>query len=100
MMDTTYGRALSWNCTNCHVTTDFSSDSRHDKLLARTMQQMTNAINSEYMPKIDPKDPPRATCMNCHRGVNIPSDSVDYRIVPPTAASRPPATTGSKPPSR
>jgi hypothetical protein len=51
---------------------------------------MTNAINAEYMPKIDPKDPPRATCMNCHRGLNIPSDSVDLRIVPPTAASRPP----------
>jgi photosynthetic reaction center cytochrome c subunit len=75
----TYGRAQSWNCTNCHVVTDYSSDSRHDKGLARTMQQMTAAINREWMPKINAQKPPTVSCMTCHRGYNIPTDSIDLR---------------------
>ena len=87
MMDTTFGRSLGWNCTNCHVITDYASDSKHDKEYARTMITMTKVINAEHMPKINPKDPPKATCMSCHRGVNIPTDSIDLRLLTPV---RPP----------
>lgn len=84
----TYGRALGWNCTNCHVPTDYSSDSKHDKQLARIMQQMTLEINRDQMPKLKSRAPVAVNCMTCHRGVNIPNDSIDLRNWP--AASRPP----------
>jgi len=83
MMDSTYGRALGWRCENCHVTTDFSSDSKKDKLRGRIMQQMTNEINATWMPKISPEHPEKATCMMCHRGTNAPKDTVETYRMPP-----------------
>jgi hypothetical protein len=88
MMDSTYGRALGWRCENCHVTTDFSSDAKKDKGRGKTMQIMTNYLNSVEMPKISPQNPAKVTCLMCHRGTNEPKDTVEmYRTVPP---SRPP----------
>jgi len=84
MMDSSYGRSLGWQCSNCHVTTDFSSDSKKDKGLAKLMIAMTNVINVEHLPKINPKEPQKTTCMMCHRGTNEPKDSVEtYRTVTP-----------------
>jgi hypothetical protein len=72
MMDSTYGRALGLSCTGCHVATDFSSDARNEKQYARVMQTMVNTINRDHLPKLNPQDPPKATCMTCHRGRSIP----------------------------
>jgi hypothetical protein len=89
MMDSSYGRAFGWQCANCHVTTDFSSDSKKDKRSARLMIEMTNRINKEDMPKISAQNPHVVTCMLCHRGTNDPRDSVEtYRM--PAAPVRPP----------
>jgi hypothetical protein len=89
MMDSSYGRALGWQCANCHVTTDFSSDSKKDKRSAKLMIEMTQRINKEDMPKISAQNPHVVTCMLCHRGTNDPRDSVEtYRM--PAAAARPP----------
>jgi hypothetical protein len=91
MMDSSYGRSLGWQCTNCHVTTDFSSDSKKDKRSARLMIEMTNRINKEDMPKISAQNPHVVTCMLCHRGTNDPRDSVEmYRM--PVTPVRPPGS--------
>lgn len=75
IMDTSYGRAMSWNCTNCHRLApqgNFASDTSTDKKRARFMQQMTNDLNLVQLPKLYPKDPPKVTCATCHRGYNEP----------------------------
>lgn len=75
VMDTTYGRDLSWNCTNCHRFApqgNFASDTSNDKRRARFMQQMTNDLNLVQLPKLYPKDTPKVTCATCHRGYNEP----------------------------
>lgn len=88
MMDSSYGRALGWQCANCHVTTDFSSDAKKDKGRAKLMIVMTNVINTEHMPKLTPENPVKTTCLMCHRGTNDPKDTVEtYRGVVPV---RPP----------
>jgi hypothetical protein len=82
MMDSSYGRALGWQCANCHVTTDFSSDSKKDKGRAKLMIEMTARINKEDMPKLSPQNPQKVTCLLCHRGTNDPRDTVEtYRAV-------------------
>jgi len=112
-MDKDYGEALSWNCTNCHRLApqgDFASDTSNDKKRARFMQQMTNDINQQQLPKLYPKDPPTITCATCHRGYNEPPPG-DYLApargqpgappTPPPPAGRggPPATP-TKPPGQ
>lgn len=84
MMDSSYARALGWQCANCHVTTDFSSDAKKDKGRAKLMIEMTSIINKEHMPKLNPQKPEVVTCMLCHRGTNDPRDTVEtYRTVKP-----------------
>lgn len=81
-MDAEYSVAMSWNCTNCHRLApqgNFASDTSTDKKRARFMQQMTNDINLNQLPKLYPKDTPTVTCMTCHRGYNEPPSS-EYMI--------------------
>lgn len=94
MMDTTYGRALSWNCTNCHravngVVADWSSDTLRNKQRARFMQQMVQVINTEQLPRQYPRDTPQINCVTCHRGYNEP---------PPTSVLVPPFGAPGGPP--
>lgn len=100
IMDSTYARAMSWNCTNCHRLApqgNFASDTAPDKRRARFMQQMTNDINNVELPKLYPKDTPKVTCATCHRGYNEPPN--DRYMIPergqpggePFPRPRPPA---------
>ena len=78
-MDEDYGVALSWNCTNCHRLApqgNFASDTATDKRRARFMQQMTNDINANQLPKLYPKDTPHVDCVTCHRGYNEPPENL------------------------
>jgi hypothetical protein len=99
-MDEQYGKAMSWNCTNCHRLApqgNFASDTSNDKRRARFMQQMTDDINKVQLPKLYPKDVPHVTCMTCHRGYNEPPDST-YMIPErgkPGGLPLPPARPGS-----
>lgn len=104
IMDSSYSRAMSWNCTNCHRLApqgNFASDTSNDKKRARFMQQMTNDINNVELRKLYPKDTPKVTCMTCHRGYNEPPN--DRYMLPergqpgglPFPLPRPPA--GAKP---
>ena len=47
LMDSTWGRALGRNCTDCHVANQWSSDSLGRKKTARMMAGMVEAINNE-----------------------------------------------------
>jgi hypothetical protein len=74
-MDKEYATPLSWNCSNCHRLANqgnWASDTATDKKRARFMQQMTNDINLNQLPKLYPKDTPKVTCATCHRGYNEP----------------------------
>jgi Photosynthetic reaction centre cytochrome C subunit len=94
-MEEQYGRALSWNCTNCHraVAGDWATDTLRDKVRARAMQVMTNSINRDHLAKLYPKNTPAVTCATCHRGFNEPPDSTF--LLPPRAPG-PPAGAGAE----
>ncbi len=75
-------RALGVRCTFCHVGDesmniwdyDFVSDEKPTKLKAREMMRMVQAINGEFLPRLDGLDAQglEVTCMTCHRGVSLP----------------------------
>jgi Photosynthetic reaction centre cytochrome C subunit len=81
-----YAGALGVECTFCHVSVpgqrrlDFASDAKEDKGIARTMIQMTQAINQQYMTQVnDPDAMPEdrhVTCGTCHRGNKMPEHFV------------------------
>ena len=77
-MDQAYGRALSQNCTSCHVANQWASDSLQRKKTARIMISMMNAINSEQLVKMPPRNgaTPKITCITCHRGNGQPGTAM------------------------
>ena len=71
-MDSTFGRALSNNCTSCHVANNYADDTRQGKVRARIMISMVDAINKEHLSKLPAGrggSTPIVTCITCHRGV-------------------------------
>jgi hypothetical protein len=71
LMDSTWGRALNRNCTDCHVANQWASDSLNRKKTARIMAGMVEAINNEQLTKLPtrPGQPgPKISCITCHRG--------------------------------
>jgi len=75
-------RRQNQGCLHCHVgdmdrpsdTWDWASDAKPAKLKARTMMAMVDAINREYLAKLDSRvDPPvKVTCYTCHAGRTDP----------------------------
>jgi Photosynthetic reaction centre cytochrome C subunit/Tetratricopeptide repeat len=73
-----FTEALGVGCDFCHVRKDggksrdfdFPADSLHEKLAAREMLLMTNAINANFIAKSSHLDSPAMTvqCITCHRG--------------------------------
>ena len=73
---------LGVRCNFCHVGEegqdfsqyDFVSDSKPEKNQARIMIQMTDAINSQYLAKlnVDSASSVRVSCITCHRGNATP----------------------------
>ena len=73
---------LGVRCTYCHVGEegkdfsefDFVSDSKPEKNKARVMIQMVNAVNSEYLTKLnaDSASSLRVSCITCHHGNATP----------------------------
>ncbi len=74
LMDSTWGRALGRNCTDCHVANQWASDSVGRKKTARIMAGIVEGINNEQLTKIPlrpgaaPGSTPKITCITCHRG--------------------------------
>jgi hypothetical protein len=78
-MDNVFGRALSVNCTFCHVPDKWDDDSKTAKKTARMMIQMVAAINTEQLSKLPPNrngQTPRIGCMTCHRGNQTPGNAM------------------------
>lgn len=78
----TYTRALGVGCDHCHVpiagaddrSFDFASDAKSEKGVARVMILMTRAINEDHIDRVNVYGA-EVTCMTCHRGRTVPSDS-------------------------
>ena len=77
--------SLGVRCNECHVGTptadgkmdfDFASDAKGEKINARKMMKMVDAINGKYLGKID-QSFEKITCVTCHRGNIKPLVSVD-----------------------
>jgi hypothetical protein len=57
--------SLRGDCTFCHVASDFASDARPTKVIARQMMQMTDGLNASL-------GNGKVTCYTCHRGDEMP----------------------------
>jgi photosynthetic reaction center cytochrome c subunit len=58
-------------CAYCHGEDgNFASDDYYQKVVARRMIQMTQAINAEWSTHVGATG---VTCYTCHRGLNVPS---------------------------
>jgi photosynthetic reaction center cytochrome c subunit len=70
VMNLGYGRSLGVSCSHCHVVTDWSSDDKPQKQIARDMANMVGRINGELLAAIpNLKGPqPIVNCTTCHRG--------------------------------
>jgi tetratricopeptide (TPR) repeat protein len=74
--------ALGARCEHCHMEKkapekglDFAADDKDPKKTARLMLQMVEAINRDYVGKVDRADkaaPIRVQCVTCHHGITEP----------------------------
>jgi hypothetical protein len=81
-----YAGSLGVECNFCHAVNpkthklDFPSDAKDDKTIARTMIEMMQTINEQYMTQVhDPDAMPEdkhVTCGTCHRGHSMPEHFV------------------------
>lgn len=70
-MDEGIGRGLGRGCNDCHITSDWASDSLPRKRTARTMMGIVNDINTSLLPRLGPGrggQPRTIQCVTCHRG--------------------------------
>jgi hypothetical protein len=72
--------SLNVRCQYCHAGpdgqslkgTNFASDEKETKRTARTMLRMVDAINQQYISKLDIKTAARVECVTCHHGLTKP----------------------------
>ncbi len=72
--------ALGVRCEYCHMAKDgapaqeknFASDEKASKKTARAMLRMVDAINQQYISKLDSKADHKVECVTCHRRVSKP----------------------------
>jgi Photosynthetic reaction centre cytochrome C subunit len=75
IMNGGYSKALGVDCTHCHVDTDFASDEKPPKRIAREMAAMHRRINQALgrMRTLDsPPEDRFINCGTCHRGTLHP----------------------------
>jgi Photosynthetic reaction centre cytochrome C subunit len=75
IMNGGYSKALGVACTHCHVETDFASDEKPPKRVAREMAAMHRRINQALgrMQELDSLPEDRfINCGTCHRGTLHP----------------------------
>jgi len=61
--------ALGVQCSYCHVSGDFASDTNPKKEVSRKMATMVKAINKDFLAG-------KAECVLCHRGAAVPNPSI------------------------
>jgi hypothetical protein len=75
-------RSLGVKCNHCHVENpagskeqfDFPSDAKPEKNVARTMIQMANRINGDFISRLN-RQAETVTCFTCHRGHTVPEST-------------------------
>lgn len=76
---------LGVRCDHCHAEdetskpprTDFASDAKKEKKIARGMMKMASQINHSLLPKTGVQSPPEVTCVTCHHGLPEPRTLAD-----------------------
>jgi photosynthetic reaction center cytochrome c subunit len=58
-------------CVYCHNAQNFADDTVYQKVVARRMLQMTQAVNEKWKNHVGDTG---VTCYTCHRGNNVPSE--------------------------
>jgi tetratricopeptide (TPR) repeat protein len=72
--------SLGMRCESCHVAKtagsleamDFALDTKDKKKTARAMLRMVDALNRDYVAKLEPATATRVECGTCHHGLNKP----------------------------
>ncbi len=71
--------SLGARCEDCHADKapgselrDFASDAKDTKKKAREMMRMVEALNKDYVAKLQPATSTRVDCATCHHGVMKP----------------------------
>ncbi len=72
--------SLGLRCINCHVGNDtpnlagvdFAADTKDTKKTARVMLRMIDALNRDYVAKLEPATATRVDCATCHHGLSKP----------------------------
>lgn len=91
--------ALGVRCNHCHAWAkggeglDFASDARDEKKTARTMLQMTRALNTDWLTRVMSEDggQMQASCVMCHRGSERPPRPLDQILADAAGTGGPPA---------
>ncbi len=76
---------LGVRCEHCHAEdasvkppkTDFASDVKKEKKIARGMMRMASQINRSLLPKTGVQSPPEVMCVTCHHGLPEPRTLAD-----------------------
>ncbi len=84
-MNLGFGRSLGVGCLFCHVRDKFDSDDKKEKLIARDMMEMANAINTDLVPMMTSLKGERVqiNCGTCHQGHKKPMFGGPPRGGPP-----------------
>jgi len=65
-------QSLGVSCGSCHARGNFASEANPRKVTARSMLEMTKAINQQFFPDHKPAEGEsrlgRVTCFTCHQG--------------------------------
>ena len=83
-----YNAALGVKCSHCHAAnpetgkTDFSSDAKKEKDLARHMITMTKDLNEKHF-NYDAADKKKVSCFTCHQGSIKPKKITDLELKEP-----------------
>jgi hypothetical protein len=91
IMSMGYSNALGVSCSHCHVTTDFSSEDKVAKQVARDMVAMAAVINDSLLKNIKGirSENPGVSCSTCHN--SQPRPGFGPRARPQSAPAAPPA---------
>jgi photosynthetic reaction center cytochrome c subunit len=66
-------------CGFCHTGTDYASDAKPEKQVARLMLRMVRHVNADWADHVSPAG---VTCYTCHRGQPVPAE-VWFPSTPP-----------------
>lgn len=75
IMELGYSRSLGVSCDHCHVATDWASDEKAAKRIARQMILFTRELNDQRLPLLSELADRKVgvNCTTCHRGEKKPA---------------------------